>query len=353
MNAINRIQSVSKIIYGLRKYQNSSPSSIIEEDSFYPGLNNEDIPLKIFSPKSHHRSTLILYPGATVKGEAHPKMITLARSLAGTGIKVLLPRIPPLIDLQLSKEIFLLTIHFYKWVLKKFENDHPINLAGVSFGGVIVLKACLDSFLIKNKPKSILVFGTSYDVGTSMEFMFSGKIDDNGRALDIKPDPWSIIVLFHNYLNEINIGYETKEVAKGISYFIHQKNKKLEELIKRLHGPEKHLINDIIELNISDEIKRIMDIILKDCSDQLEFFSPKFWCGDITNNIFILHGKNDSLSPYTESIKLDKKLPNSDLLITGLFEHREISNKISFIEKYRETLNIYKFLSRYLKKVFS
>ncbi len=313
MNAINRIQSVSKIIYGLRKYQNSSPSSIIEEDSFYPGLNNEDIPLKIFSPKSHHRSTLILYPGATVKGEAHPKMITLARSLAGTGIKVLLPRIPPLFDLQLSKEIFLLTVHFYKWVLKKSENNHPINLAGVSFGGVIVLKACLDSFLIKNKPKSILVFGTSYDVGTSMEFMFSGKIDDNGRALDIKPDPWSIIVLFHNYLNEINIGYE----------------------------------------NISDEIKRIMDIILKDCSDQLEFFSPKFWCGDITNNIFILHGKNDSLSPYTESIKLDKKLPNSDLLITGLFEHREISNKISFIEKYRETLNIYKFLSRYLKKVFS
>ena len=121
MNAINRIQSVSKIIYGLRKYQNSSPSSIIEEDSFYPGLNNEDIPLKIFSPKSHHRSTLILYPGATVKGEAHPKMITLARSLAGTGIKVLLPRIPPLIDLQLSTEIFLLTVHFYKWVLKKSE----------------------------------------------------------------------------------------------------------------------------------------------------------------------------------------------------------------------------------------
>ena len=63
-------------------------------------------------------------------------MITLARSLAGTGIKVLLPRIPPLIDLQLSKEIFLLTVHFYKWVLKKSENNHPINLAGVSFGGV-------------------------------------------------------------------------------------------------------------------------------------------------------------------------------------------------------------------------
>ena len=158
MNALNRIQSVSRIIYGLRKYQDSSPSSITEEDSFYPGLNNENIPLKIFSPKTQHRSKLILYPGATVKGEAHPKMITLARSLAGSGIKVLLPRIPPLIDLQLSKEIFLLTVHFYKWVFNNSENNDPINLAGVSFGGVIVLKACLDPFLIENKPKSILVF---------------------------------------------------------------------------------------------------------------------------------------------------------------------------------------------------
>ena len=71
--------------------------------------------------------------------------------------------------------------------------------------------------------------------------MFSGKIDHNGQALDIKPDPWSIIVLFHNYLNEINIGYETKEVAKGISYFIHQEDEKLEELI------EPQYINPLID----------------------------------------------------------------------------------------------------------
>ena len=353
MNAINRIQSVSRTIYGLRHYQKSAPSSIIEENSFYPGLNDENIPLKIFSPNIPHRSTLILYPGATVKGEAHPKMITLARSLAVNGIKVFLPRIPPLIDLRLTKEIFLLTVHFYKWVINNSENNDPINLAGVSFGGVIVLKACLDPFLIKNKPKSILVFGTSYDVGTSMEFMFSGKINHGGKAIDIKPDPWSIIVLFHNYLHQINIGYETTEVAKGISYFINQEDKKLEELISQLKGPEKNLINDIRGLNISDEIKRIMKIILKDCSDQLEFFSPKFWCNNIPNNIFILHGTNDSLSPYTESVKLDKKLQSSNLLITRLFEHREISNKISFITKCRETINIYKFLSRYFKKVFS
>jgi len=113
MNAINRIQSVSRTIYGLKKYQNLSPSSIEEEDSSYPGLNNENIPLKIFNPSKPYNSILILYPGATVKGEAHPKMITLARSLAINGVKVFLPRIPPLIDLQLSKEIFPWTLMIF------------------------------------------------------------------------------------------------------------------------------------------------------------------------------------------------------------------------------------------------
>ena len=128
MNAINRIQSVSRTIYGLKKYQNLSPSSIEEEDSSYPGLNNENIPLKIFNPSKPYNSILILYPGATVKGEAHPKMITLARSLAINGVKVFLPRIPPLINLKLTEEIFPWTVHFYKWVFNNFANNNPINL---------------------------------------------------------------------------------------------------------------------------------------------------------------------------------------------------------------------------------
>ena len=53
MNAINRIQSVSRTIYGLKKYQDLSPSSIEEEDSFYPGLNNENIPLKYLIQVNH------------------------------------------------------------------------------------------------------------------------------------------------------------------------------------------------------------------------------------------------------------------------------------------------------------
>ena len=96
-----------------------------------------------------------------------------------------------------------------------------------------------------------------------------------------------------------------------------------------------------------------MDIILNECSDKIDFFSAKKWCSKIPNNVFIIHGKNDSLSPFTESIKLDNKLQNSSLLITELFEHRDISNKISIFTKFKEIFKIGNFLSKYYKEAFS
>ena len=38
--------------------------------------------------------------------------------------------------------------------------------------------------------------------------------------------------------------------------------------------------------------------------------SPKIWAHHILNKVFIIHGANDSMVPYTESIQLAKILPN-------------------------------------------
>ena len=122
-----------------------------------------------------------------------------------------------------------------------------------------------------------------------------------------------------------------------------------QDLIDDLVGEEKVLIKDIIELNMSDEFNRIMDIIFRDCADQIEFFSPKYWCKNISNEVFIMHGTHDTLSPFTESIKLDSELSNSHLLISGIFKHRALSSEMSILLKWKETLKIILFLSKYYK----
>ena len=350
MNQIRSITSAVKTLNGLKIFERSALPSIREQDGFYPGLSNEDIPLKIFHPKNPTGAVLILYPGASPKGEAHPKMIALARSIAVNGIQVYIPRIPPLINLILSKSILEWTVHFYRWFKTQPGHENsPINLAGISFGGVIVLKACLDPFLLQQPPKSVIVFGTSYNVKTTMEFMYNGRIDYNGNIIKLMPDPWSVIVLFHNYLNQVDIGYPTNGIQKVLQLMVRDQDDQAQDLIDDLVGEEKVLIKDIIELNKSDEFNRIMDIIFRDCADQIEFFSPKYWCKNISNEVFIMHGTHDTLSPFTESIKLDSKLSNSHLLISGIFKHRALSGEMSIFLKWKETLKIILFLSKYYR----
>ena len=60
-----------------------------------------------------------------------------------------------------------------------------------------------------------------------------------------------------------------------------------------------------------------------------------------------MHGANDSMVPFTESILLDQKLPNSEILISFVYEHREISTNRGILFKIKELLKMVKFFAKY------
>ena len=180
--------------------------------------------------------------------------------------------------------------------------------------------------------------------------MSNGRIDHNGNIIKLTPDPWLVIVFFHNYLNQVDVGYPTNGVQEVLQLMVRDQDDRAQDLIEDLVGEEKVLIKDIIELNVSDESNRIMDIIFQDCADQIDFFSPKYWCKNIKNEVYIIHGMHDTLSPFTESIKLDSELSNSHLFISGIFKHRVLSSELSIFLKWKETFKIILFLSQYYKR---
>ena len=65
--------------------------------------------------------------------------------------------------------------------------------------------------------------------------------------------------------------------------------------------------------------------------------------------IFIMHGANDSMVPYTESIKLSQHLPNNQLLISHLYEHKEISTNSNIFTKIKEIIKLERFFAEFFK----
>ena len=60
-----------------------------------------------------------------------------------------------------------------------------------------------------------------------------------------------------------------------------------------------------------------------------------------------MHGANDSMVPYTESIQLTEYLTDYELLISHLYEHKEISTQKGIIFNSNEIIKLIQFFANF------
>ena len=147
-----------------------------------------------------------MYPGASQYAEDHPKMVMLGKILAKIGYKIYIPRIPPLKILDISDVNIQWFSHFYKWLLNE-EKIEPqeICMVGISYGGGLMLKTLLNIKQQLPPPKTILTYGTYSDAGSTLNFFLTGEISINNEESYISPHEWGLIVIFQNYLKNLNL----------------------------------------------------------------------------------------------------------------------------------------------------
>ena len=339
-----------KYAYSLARFSKSIPKYIKILDSEYRGLAHDKIPLKIIKGNKELRRVMILYPGASPHAENHPSMIFLAAVLANIGFDVYIPRIPPLKDLDISENNIDWFKKAYKEIIKRNDvKGSLVTCMGVSYGGALLLKSSLSGPMQENSPHCIITYGTIFDVQTSLDFVLSGELTIKDKKVKIKPNEWGMVVCFHNFLSKIDIGYDSCFIQKIMQLRVQDNNKDLQNELNKLDKDQLCLVSDILNGKISSEVKRIIDIILREKIDLLDSLSPKHWCEDIKTKVFIMHGASDDMVPYTQSILLSQKIKNSELFISYLYEHNEISPKKSMVYKLKESIRLIRFIDLLLR----
>ena len=315
---------------------------------FYKDLNGSDVPLLEIKPlKKKINLEVILFHGASPYGEEHPAMIDLALALSNGGIKVYIPRLPKLTKLEINIEIVDIIAHFYSIIKKKFPNKNIVP-AGMSFGGGLLMMAMLKDNVKNILPKSILAYGTYYSLETSIDFLVSGKINNNGNEKFVKPNDWGLVVLFHNYLSGIDVGFDSTKMQKVLKLRVNNKVSESEIEMKKLPENQIKILENIFQPNKVPEIIEMTDLIKIAYKDEIEEISPAKICNKINYKVFLMHGANDSMVPYTESIKLHENIPDSFLFLSGLYEHREILKRNSIIEKVKELKKMSSFFKEFI-----
>jgi hypothetical protein len=336
-----------RFISSLFIYNENKPPSFDIQREKYEGLNGENPPVKIILPKKPKNKVVILYPGASLTAEKHPKMDMLGRLLAQIGFTVYIPRIPPLKNLDISEINIQWFICFYQWILNVKKIDpQKIMMTGISYGGGIMLRAILELNDKLPSPKTILTYGTYSNGETMLKFLLNGEITIKGKIYRVSPHEWGLIVIFHNYLKNLPTDWDSKYLQQAIQFRIEENMEECDIQVKQLPEFQKNIFHSIIQRNLTPEVKELAQAIINKEHQALNNLSPSDWANQIRNKVFIIHGANDSMVPFTESIQLSEILPNSELFISHLYEHNEISTNRSIFFIFIE---IIKFINFYAK----
>ena len=341
----------AKYVKSLATFKEENIPSIIFNDETYKGLDGKDTIVRVFYTKNKNAQSIIIFPGASPYAENHPGMIMLGSSLRDAGYNVYLPRIPSLKNLILEKENIDWFAHCYEQLAKhKIQLKNNIMIVGLSYGGASLLRATLDPRMQSPKPKSILSYGTYYSIDTALDFFISGMITYNNVEYKITPHEWGPIVLFYNFIDTIDIVYDKLRIKGILKHRIKDEHDLVKEKIKLLDNKdEQQLINNILSGNLTEEMKVMIQDMISTNNKLLSFISPENWITSIKDKVFIMHGANDSMVPFTESIYLDKHLENSTLLISFLYEHREISTDRNILFKLKEFIKLINFNAKYIR----
>ncbi len=180
-----------------------------------------------------------------------------------------------------------------------------------------------------------------------LKFLLNGEITIEGETYHVSPHEWGLTVLFHNYLKNLETGWDTSGLQRAIQLHIQDKREKCDRQVNTLPEFQKNIFYSIITGNPILEVKELAQAIIKNEQETLKRLSPKYWAKNFQKKVFILHGSNDSMIPFTESIQLAENLSNSELFISYLYEHSEFSTNGGFFFNFMEIIKLIQFYANF------
>lgn len=286
------------------------------------------VPATVVRPagaRDHPLPSWIVLHGMTRPGRRHAQLRRFVRALATTRAVVVVPEIPEWIGLELSPGVTLPTVQGALRLLRTLPEAEPgrTALAGFSFGSPQAILSAADPS-VRNDLAGAVGFGGYCDLERTVRFQLTGVHEWAGTLHRIRPDPYGRWIVGANFLTGVPEYEQAEDVARAlwtlaaeagdrqVSALDPSLNLRAEELRKTLptssrpvfdcfappggEDPEPEAVEELVA-GLSEAGRRSSRLL--DPADQLE---------TVDRQVHILHGRGDRLIPYTEALRMEKRL---------------------------------------------
>jgi len=270
-------------------------------------------------------SGLVLVPGAARTGKDDPRLVALADTMARARFAVLIPDLPNLRDLRIGPADIDGVAAAVDWLAAR--HGAPVGVAAVSYAaGPAILAAARPG--TAQKVRFVAAIGGYYDLGAALTFFTTGYY----REPPAGPWRWRRPNAYGKW---VFVGGNAGRLAdpRDRSALSEMARRKLADIdadlsdLRRLLGTEGRAVMDLLDNGDPERVPALVARLPPGIRADMAALDPaRADLRALRARLILVHGRDDAIVPYTESLALAAAAPPGqvDLFLLNSLAHADL-----------------------------
>lgn len=281
----------------------------------------------LYRPGVPAEASVLVLPGGAQKGRDDPRLVAFAATMARARFTVLVPDLSGLRELRVSPANIKETADAFAWLAARPDLT-PGGRAGIiafSYASGPAFLAALEPD-IRDRVRFIVAVGGYYDLAGVINYFTTGYYCREGSLLYRQPNDYGKWLFVLSNIERVYDISDRQTLSSMARRRLDNPEASIDDLAEGL-GPEGTVIYDLVTNHDPAKtpalLKRLPDSIRKDIASLNLADKPLH---QIRARVLLVHGKDDDIIPFTESIALSHALPPEKvrLFIAGGLYHVDL-----------------------------
>lgn len=265
----------------------------------------------VYMPAGAVRAAMVLVPGAAVLGRDEPRLQAFARTFARAGFVVLVPELPEVRQLRLSRADADRVAAALRQ-LRKWQPAAPLGVAAISYAVAPAVIAALQDD-VASSVAFIVGVGGYRDTESVIRFVTTGVFRPAGSAREMHVEPnaygrWAFLLANAGRLDDPDDARRLEDIAR---WRFDDPAGDITRLAAGL-GPEGRSVLALVENRDPEAVGRLIEELPARIRREIDGLDLALYdLSKLRGDLILVHGRGDPMVPYSESQALAAATPNA------------------------------------------
>lgn len=265
----------------------------------------------LYMPGGRLRAALVLVPGAAMLGRNEPRLQAFARTLARAGFVVLVPELPEVRQLRLSRgdadRVAAALRQLHKW-----QPAIPLGVAAISYAVAPAIIAALQDDIAPSVD-FIAGVGGYRDTESVIRFVTTGVFRPMGSPRETHVEPnaygrWAFLLANASRIDDLDDELRLEEIARMRFRDPRADTARLSDGL----GPRGRAVLALVENRDPDAVGRLIEALPPGVRREIDGLDLALYdLSKLHGHLILVHGRGDTMVPYSESQALAAAASNA------------------------------------------